>query len=393
MKILFLSVTSELGGADLALLRTVENLSRPEFETVVLLPGDGPLAANFRAAGADVRFLPMQRLRNTLNPLPHLRFLAGYRGTCRRIAALAREVRADVVHSNTLPMVYGARAARLAGLPHVWEVREMGLRPAAVQEALAAMALRGSTRIVAMSGSIAREVFGGPGGTLPEKLSVIYGSVDLERFRPDPAAGARLRERFGLPPESRAAGIWCRFDEWKGIPAAIRAAGILAREVPGFRLLVAGGPTEGHAAYAEWLRELAARTARGAVLFTGWLPPEETAGFVAGLDVAVHASTRPEPFGLVIAEAFACGTPLVAPRLGSPLELVEDGADGLLYDAGEPKALAAAVRRFLDEPGLRERCARAGRGKAERLFDIRRNVRQLEDIYRGLAAAPRRSAP
>jgi glycosyltransferase involved in cell wall biosynthesis len=390
VKILFLSITSEIGGADLALLRTVQNLSRPEFEAAVALPGDGPLAGKFRAAGAEVHFVPMRRMKNTLDPLWHLRFLTGYPGVCRRIAELAREVRADVIHSNTLPMVYGSRAARLAGLPHVWEVREMSLRPAAVQEALAAMALRGSSRIVAMSGSIAREVFGGPGGTLPPHLSVIYGSVDLERFRPDPAAGARLRERFNLPPESKVAGIWCRFDEWKGIPVAIRAAGLLAREVPGFRLLVAGGPTAGHEDYAEWLRELAGRTARDSIVFTGWLAPEDSGAFVAGLDVAIHASTRPEPFGLVIAEAMSCGTPLVAPRLGSPLELVEDGVDGVLYAPGQPKELAAAVRRLLDEPALREKCARAGREKAERLFDVRKNVRQLEDIYRGLA---RKSAP
>jgi len=383
VKILFTSITSEIGGADLALLAAVRNLSRPEFQPIVCLPHDGPLVAAFRAAGAEVRFVPMRRLKNTLNPLWHLGFLRDYRASCRRLAEIARSEGADLIHSNTLPNVYGARAAKLAGLPHVWEVRELDLRPKAVRAALVFLARRGAARIVCMSGSIAAGLFGRE--WQKEPISVIYGAVDLGAFRPASTAPTRLRGRLGLPPDSRVAGIWCRFDEWKGLPVAIRAAGRIAKTTPRFRLLVAGGPTAGHERYAEKLKRLAQKVAPDSVIFTGWLSPEETPAFVAGLDVAVHASTRPEPFGLVIAEAMSCGTPLVAPRIGSPLELVENEIDGLLYEAGKPEALAAAIKRFFDEPELREKCARAGRAKAERLFDIKKNVRQLEEIYRSLA--------
>ena len=381
MKVLYLSITSEIGGADLAMLRTVRELDRSEFEPVVALPSPGPLVEAFREAGAQTAFFPMRRLRRTFNPLWHLGYLAAFGGTCRKIAEFIRGQGVDLVHTNTLPNLYGARSARLAGVPHVWEVREIDLRPRVVRAALVRRARRDAGRIVAMSGSIAEALF----GRSREKVSVIYGAVDLDRFRPDPAAGARLRERFGLPQGCRPAGIWCRFDEWKGLPVAIRAAGLLAGDLPGFRLLVAGGPTAGHEDYAEELKRLAGREAPGAVIFTGWLEPGEVPGFVGGLEVAVHASTSPEPFGLVIAEAQACGTPLVAPRIGSPLELVEHGEDGLLYQSASPAALAVAIRRFLDEPELARACAAAGRAKAERLFDVKKNVRRLEALYRELA--------
>jgi glycosyltransferase involved in cell wall biosynthesis len=383
VKILYLSVTSEIGGADLALLRMVRALDRSAFRALVGLPGDGPLVESFRAAGAEVAFFQMGRLRRTANPMWYARYLSGYSGTCRAIARYAREQGADVIHANSLPNLYGAGAARRAGLSCVWHARELDLRPAFVRRGLARRALRQADRVVAVSGTVAQGLFGrAPRG----KVAVIYDSVDTAAFRPDPGARAALRSRLELAADARLAGIWCRFDEWKGLPVAIRAAGLVAREVPGFTLLVAGGPTAGHDEYAEKLRELAGREPAGAVRFVGWLSPEEVPGFVAGLDVAVHASTSPEPFGLVIAEAMAAGIPLVAPRLGSPLELVEHGLDGLLYAAGSHDELAAAIRRFLAEPELARECAAAARAKAERLFDVHANVRRLEEVYRGVIA-------
>ena len=385
MKVLYLSITSEIGGADLALLRSIEELDKDEFQPIVGLPGEGPLVEPVRAAGAETVFFPMQRLRRTLNPVWYLKYLRSYGSTCCRIAEYARDHDVDLIHTNSLPNIYGARAARLAGRPHLWEVRELDLRPRLVRAALTRMALRSSDRVVAMSGTIADGLFGGAS----EQVRIIYGAVDLESFCPDPGAAARLHERFGFGAGFRTAGIWCRFDEWKGLPVAIRAAGLLAKDMPRFRLLVAGGPTAGHESYAEELRRLAEREAPGAVVFTGWLAPGEIPSFVAGLDVAVHASTGPEPFGLVIAEAMAAGTPLVAPRIGSPLELVEHGVDGLLYEAGNPAALAIAIKRFLDEPETSAACTAAGRAKAERLFNVKTNVRQLEDIYRELVPGGR----
>ena len=380
MKILFLSITSEIGGADLAMLRTIGELDRAEFQAVVALPEDGPLVDSFREAGAGVVFFPMMRLRKTWNPFWHLKYAVSFGGTCRKMSEFVAENGIDLLHTNSLPNLYGASVSRRARVPHLWEIREIDLRPRIVRNWLVRKAQLGADRIVAMSRTIAKEL-----SLSPERRSVIYGSVDLDSYSPGSDARQNLLGRFALTAETRVAGIWCRFDEWKGLPVAIRAAGLVARDNPGFRLLVAGGPTAGHEHYARELQALADREAPGAVIFTGWLKPGEIPGFVSGLDVAVHASTSPEPFGLVIAEAMAAGTPLVAPRIGSPLELVEHGEDGLLYEAGNPAALAVALKRFLDDRELAAACAESGRRKAEELFDIRKNVRRLESIYRELA--------
>jgi glycosyltransferase involved in cell wall biosynthesis len=380
LKILFLSITSEIGGADLAMLRTVRELDRAEFQAVVAFPEDGPLVEAFRQAGAETVFFPMKRLRKTFNPFWHLKYLTSFSKTCRSLCEYIAAHGVDLVHTNSLPNLYGSGAARRAGVPHIWEIREIDLRPRIVRRWLVRQAHRGADRIVAMSQTIKKAL-----ALRPEKLAVIYGSVDLGSYVPDTSASSSLHDRLELPANCRLAGIWCRFDEWKGLPVAIRAAGLLAKDRPDFRLLIAGGPTAGHEQYADYLKALAGKEAPGAIVFTGWLAPDDIPGFVAGLDVAVHASTSPEPFGLVIAEAMAAGTPLVAPRIGSPLELVAHKQDGLLYEAGNPTALAVAVKRFLDDPELAAACAKAGRVKAEELFDVKENVRKLESIYRELA--------
>jgi colanic acid/amylovoran biosynthesis glycosyltransferase len=88
----------------------------------------------------------------------------------------------------------------------------------------------------------------------------------------------------------------------------------------------------------------------------------------------------------VIKEAAAVGTPVVASRVVGIPELVVDGESGLLVPPNDPEALATAIARALDDPVLAGRLAAAGRARAERMFDLHENVRQLADELRHLAS-------
>ena len=74
------------------------------------------------------------------------------------------------------------------------------------------------------------------------------------------------------------------------------------------------------------------------------------------LDILVHASLIPEPFGQVVIEGMASGLPVVAPRAGGPAEVIEDGVTGILYPMGDVGALAGALRELAGKPALRSRC-------------------------------------
>jgi glycosyltransferase involved in cell wall biosynthesis len=101
------------------------------------------------------------------------------------------------------------------------------------------------------------------------------------------------------------------------------------------------------------------------------------------LDVVVHASTQPEPFGLVIAEAMACGRPVVVSAAGGAGEIVRDGIDALAVPPGDAAAMAEAIRRLAEDAELRARMGAAGRARAEADFDRARLVRQVAPVYRG----------
>jgi glycosyltransferase involved in cell wall biosynthesis len=105
------------------------------------------------------------------------------------------------------------------------------------------------------------------------------------------------------------------------------------------------------------------------------------------LDVVVHASVQPEPFGMVIAEAMACGKPVVVSLAGGAAEIVRDGVDALGHPPGDAAALADRIRVLVEDAELRARLGRAARAAAESRFDRARLAKELGPLYARLAAA------
>jgi glycosyltransferase involved in cell wall biosynthesis len=103
----------------------------------------------------------------------------------------------------------------------------------------------------------------------------------------------------------------------------------------------------------------------------------------------VHASTDPEPFGLVIVEGMACGRAVIASHAGGVPEIVTDGHDAIAHDAGDIDGLAACVLRLVSDAALRERLGQAGRATAIARFDRARLGPETAGIYRALLAGSR----
>ncbi len=99
------------------------------------------------------------------------------------------------------------------------------------------------------------------------------------------------------------------------------------------------------------------------------------------LDVAVHASTRPEPFGLAIAEAMGCGRPVVVASAGGAAELFTPGHDGLGHAPGDAAGLAGAIARLAADPGQRARLGANARRTAVERFSQERSGREVAAVY------------
>ncbi len=102
------------------------------------------------------------------------------------------------------------------------------------------------------------------------------------------------------------------------------------------------------------------------------------------LDIVVHASTEPEPFGLVIAESMACGRAVIAVQAGGAAEIIDDGVTALALRPGDSSQLAAGLARLAMDPALRARLGQAARASAVERFDNRHLASRLVPLYRDL---------
>ena len=321
MRVAFLSVSDQIGGSEAMLLQILAALgrSRPSWPLHVVLPGTGPLADRAAALGAHVVAVPMPavvvparrlgdgRTGSSALALRLLRAAADLPAYERRLREVLSVIGPDVLHTNGFKAhIVGARARRTCrGL--VWHVHEYaGDRP--MTRRLLRRYARRAGAIVANSESVAADVRGIAGPAAD--VRVIYNAVDLERFS---AAGPviDLDARCGLiraPAGTVRVGLVATFSRWKGHETFLRAMAALRPRLP-VRGYVVGGAlydTDGSQHSAEEVRALATSLGLdGRVGFTGFV--DSVDGVMRALDVVVHASTMPEPFGLVIAEAMACG--------------------------------------------------------------------------------------
>jgi len=225
----------------------------------------------------------------------------------------------------------------------------------------------------------------------------IYNAIDLERYSP---VGRKIDLDLiaGLTPAPEGTvrvGLAATLAHWKGHSVFLRALARLPHDLP-YRAYVIGGAiyqTENSQRTLDELRALAVELGIGEkVGFTGYVA--DTAPAIRALDVLVHSSTQPEPFGRVIAEGMASGRAVIASASGGAAELIQDGKDALGHPPGDDHALAARISELIRDPELRARLGRAGRVTAERRFDRSRLAAQLIPLYRRLSgqAAPQREA-
>jgi glycosyltransferase involved in cell wall biosynthesis len=183
-------------------------------------------------------------------------------------------------------------------------------------------------------------------------------------------------------------GLVATFAFWKGHEVFLAAAARVLAQNPGvpIRFYIIGGAlyaTPGSQHSLEDLRGHAARLGLE-VGFTGFV--EKPAAAMRALDIVVHASTQPEPFGLVIIQAMACGRALIASEAGGARELVDPGVDGLFHQPGDEASLAAAMVELAEDAALRERLGSAGRLKALALFNRSTMAERIVPLYEGLLA-------
>lgn len=212
-----------------------------------------------------------------------------------------------------------------------------------------------------------------------EKISLIHDAIDIDDFNKN-ISPQYLQQEFGIEKDEKLFGIFGRIVEWKGIKEFVRATALVIQSVPNAKGFIVGDCSDGDSAYLEEVKKLISKyKLEQKLILTGYR--KDVPSLMQLMDVVVHASIKSEPFGMVLIEGMAMGKPIVATRMGGPLDIVEDGKTGFLVKPGDIEEMANAVERLLKEKTLAGAMGRNGRDRVVNFFTKERYARQVEDVY------------
>ncbi len=238
-----------------------------------------------------------------------------------------------------------------------------------------------SARIIAVSQAVASQLRA-EAIVPPEKISVVLNGIDTARFQ---AARQKFARRdflngWQLPENSLLIGTVGELTPLKGQVDFLRAAAEVLKKHPAAYFIVAGidhSRGKEHRLRIEQLIEELNLTER--VRLVGWM--EDLAQLYCALDVFVSAS-HTESFGLVLAEAMASGTAVVATETEGARELIQPGETGLLVSIGDFNKLADAVSELLNDSNFRSQLATEAQQAASTKYSLERMIAETEQIYR-----------
>jgi glycosyltransferase involved in cell wall biosynthesis len=392
------NVDGTIGGSHYCLLYLVEGLDKTRFEPIVVFHQDNPLVPRFRESAETlvlerpapyvpgVMRTPFAR-RYKLLLLPVTLFqravnFFGFAGLVRRYMTFLRTREIEIVHLNNSIIrhhdwMLAALLTRTPALTH-----ERGInRWYSPASKFFSKRLRA---VISMSKSISD--FLTKGGVDTANVRVLYDGVNpgALKLTREPA---EIRQMVGAGPGDKIIGIVGNVRRWKGQEVVVRALPAIVQQHPSTICLIVGAPADSAAdrAYVAHLEKLIRELGvERNVRFLGYQKfPHD---FVRVMDVVIHASIEPEPFGMVVLEAMAMKKPMVGSRAGGVPEMVIEGVTGYTYPPGDSAELAARVNELLSDPAAARRLGEAAHQRVVEHFSVDQYVRDVEDVYRAVLA-------
>jgi glycogen synthase len=376
------------GGLGTAVGGLANASAREGLEVAVLLVGGVLVLDQVASRGAYGQPIPGWKGMSAESPVPVnpdgvAFFHVAPEEAIRAAVDLARSWKPDVVHLHTGWLGHVARAIQQeAGVPFVFTVHSLDrveyqhgifMWGWETQEA----AIAAADRVIAISGS-EKALIAEYCRYALERVRIVGNGIDE---RTDAWDAVKRRKAVGAPLILYSG----RFVDRKGIRELLEAIPVVLDQVPGARVVLAGGYGGGAEIERTWLIDVL-RPYRDRVQFTGWLTPNEMAFWYAAADILVVPSWY-EPFGMVVLEGMLYGLAIAASDVGGPAEILEHGRTGILFPPRNAQALADAVIGLSTDPALRDRLASAAARQVRQRWLWPRLVERMAAVYRELVPA------
>jgi len=397
-KLLFIEANLDgtIGGSHLLLLDLIKFLDRKKFDPYVVFFQENTLIPEFKAICPVFVFNKMNRL-NIRKRFPSMisrtRLLFGAMILFQKmfnimvyfIPDLVKTIwflwknHIDLVHMNNAPYLPDwLIICKLLGIKCIAHLRGNW-----VAKPLSRRLVRHYDAVISMSNSVTNFMRGQ--GVETKNFVVIYDGIDI-------GAVKEIRERNGEQSSKKKGsdqqvvlGVVGNIKPWKGQHVLIEAIGLLKPSFPSVKCLIVGDVSnlKEDQAYFERLNELVRQYGlEKNVVFTGFR--KDVYDVVSGFEILVHTSVEPEPFGRVILEGMILRKPVIATAHGGPLEIIDDNINGYLVAPNSPERLAERIEYLIRNPDIREKIGEQAKKRVEESFDMKKNVKEIELLYRRL---------
>lgn len=359
IRVLFTTSARAYSGAEASWVELIGNLDRSEFHPIVLLPCESTTSDILTKSGVDVRFAHCNVAELTvLNFSFWTRFL--------------REHRIELVDINAsagVPLLACSQNAQIPILTHVRAFNSCGMENE----------LQFCDLIVTVSNALRKDVLRNE--IRPEKVVTVYNGVDVEKVRLHTVSSVEARKTLTIPLTSRVVTMVARIAPEKRYEMFLSLVARLIQSTPELVVLCVGEVHYGQQEHFARLKALA--------VDLGLAPVVRWLGFRRDLDMIYAASDllvvcNPlEPLPRCAIEACAAGLPVVGPRSGGMLEIIEEDCNGLMFPPDDVENAAAVVERCLGDPSLQSRFRVGARAVAAR-FSTRSHILQMSSLFRSL---------
>jgi len=367
LKLLLFSRAPFIGGAEVACERLALGLMERGHKIVVVVDQKNEVYHRYVDNGLDCQVFRLP-FREKKNALP-------YAFHWMRLRHFVQKFQPDLVHSNDLPThQFVSSVAGSLGIPRVCHHRFIY-----DGKCIDWLNRRGAEVHLFVSKYLKDLLSGESAKLASESRQVLYDGLPMGSVRSD-TDRRKAREKLGIAQESRLVLFAGQVIERKGVKELLDAWKKIDSEKYKAQLVLIGDDIQNDGAYRKQMQTYASSEGIDAT-FMGFQcnVPE----WLQAADIAVVPS-REEPLGNATLEAMATGLPVIGTLAGGIPEMIETEQTGLLVQVNDPNGLANALQRLLEDPGLAQKLAQAGRIRCERIFSIDTHIDAMIEVFQGL---------
>ena len=381
-----------VGGSHTCLYSMVANFDRRRFYPIVVFYYDHAIAEKLRRIGVETHILkyfkPLDFSSLSKKVSPSLKrifmpviifqklvnFLWYFLMPAILYARYLRKLRIDIIHLNNSlnsnhEWMLAAMISRIKIVSHERGINENLSKTSKVFG-------RSLDKLICMSEIIRTPLL--KQSLIKTKTVIIYDGIDTSKVVIN-RSPEELKLTYGIGNDDPVIGVVGNIKQWKGQEIVVRATALLKKDWPGIKCLLVGGTIDGDL-YKEKLENITRELLiEKNVIFAGF--QENPADFMNIMDVVIHSSIAPEPFGMVNLEAMYIKKPVVSTNIGGPMEIFKNGEDGVLIEPNNPVELARKISMLLESPKLRMKLGQRANETVMRRFRINDTVSKIQKVY------------